>query len=359
MATYQWRAYTNYSSQSNTCDGNPLAHGVSPNDGASWKTATIGGGTETHTYEYYYSDATAYCWEGADCFCNASSSQVIFNVTETWTTSYNQTTNKMSVSVHTVLNSVRRANTTGRQSDLYGRTITIYRGSDESLAATFYETGAQMLYDHQISGSVDLGTQTITVNPGNSGNDVSTLHIHNAVPPEAGGSYDDIRAGTQFRNTLDPPITYTLNYNANGGSGAPATQTATGIASVTFTIASGTPTWGYYEFLGWSHIQHSDSRTEADVEYRAGDTITLQRANPTMTLYAVWRMDYRPGKTYNSSNTTWWSHDRATGAANIRNAANTGWTTMRTIGGDGSRTGNSPYIRSSSNWVNQRRIGSE
>lgn len=69
--------------------------------------------------------------------------------------------------------------------------------------------------------------------------------------------------------------------------------------------------------------------------------------------------DYRPGKTYNASTGKWLSHNRSSGAADIRNAANNGWTTMRTIGGNGSNTGNPPYIRSTSAWVNQREIGEE
>lgn len=150
----------------------------------------------------------------------------------------------------------------------------------------------------------------------------------------------------------DFPTTYTLTYNANGGSNAPAPQTAQDYASHTFTIGSEAPTHAWWDFLGWA-----DSASATTAQYTSGDTITLQRSAPNKTIYAVWDKSYRPGDTFN--NNTWWSHDRAAGAADIRNAANTGWATMRTIGGDGSRTGNPPYIYSGSNWANQRRIGSE
>lgn len=356
MATYQWRAYTNYSAEDYTCDGQPLDHGVIPNDGTSWKTATIGGATETHTYEYYYRDASAYCTEGATCFCNASSSRVVFNVTETWTSSYNVVTNKLTLSVHTVLNSVRRDDVVGRQSNLYGRLIQIYNYGG-TLVATFNETGDQVTQAHTISGSIDLGTQSITIDPGNIENGVSTLHIHNSVPGST--SWDDIRAGTQFRNTLPLPTTYTLTYSANGGSGAPAAQSAsTGAGSYSFTVSNTAPTWGYYEFLGWSHIQYSDSRTEADVEYVGGDTITLQEGSPSLTLYAVWRMTYVPGKTYRSSDGVWYSHDRKpNGAAKIYTGS--AWSSnMETINGPAG-TGNPPLIKHDDTWHNMRRIGQE
>lgn len=65
--------------------------------------------------------------------------------------------------------------------------------------------------------------------------------------------------------------------------------------------------------------------------------------------------DYRPGMTYNGTN--WMSHNRASGAAGIYNGSS--FTEMRTDSGDGIVTGNPPYIRSSSDWVNQRLIGQD
>lgn len=77
---------------------------------------------------------------------------------------------------------------------------------------------------------------------------------------------------------------YTLNYNANGGTGAPLPQTMTTPSeSYTFTIPAATPTNSGKQFAGWATSQ--DATT---AEYQPGSTITIQSSNPTKTLYAVW-----------------------------------------------------------------------
>ncbi len=75
-----------------------------------------------------------------------------------------------------------------------------------------------------------------------------------------------------------PPNTYTISYNANGGSGAPASQTKT--EDVTLTLSSTQPTRTNYTFLGWAK-----SNTATGAEYLAGGIFTL---NTSVTLYAVW-----------------------------------------------------------------------
>jgi len=84
--------------------------------------------------------------------------------------------------------------------------------------------------------------------------------------------------------------TYTLYYNANGGSGAPAAQS--GISdendSVELTIASGQPTRSGYSFQGWAV-----SRGGA-ASYFAGNKVKITGGN--VTLYAVWQ---KGGSSYN------------------------------------------------------------
>lgn len=94
---------------------------------------------------------------------------------------------------------------------------------------------------------------------------------------------------------------YTLSYNANGGSGAPASQTVTGIGSATFTISSTTPTRTGHNFLGWST---SSATTRAT--YNAGGSITISK---NTTLYAVWEaitytVSYNKGANGTGTNTT-------------------------------------------------------
>lgn len=65
-------------------------------------------------------------------------------------------------------------------------------------------------------------------------------------------------------------------------------------------------------------------------------------------------LDYRPGQTYN--NGTWYTHDRAGGAANLYDGGN--WQEMRTWNG-AAASDNPPLIRHSNGWLNMRRIGAE
>ncbi|MEF2602162.1 MAG: Cna B-type domain-containing protein [Christensenellales bacterium] len=78
--------------------------------------------------------------------------------------------------------------------------------------------------------------------------------------------------------------TFTLNYDANGGTGAPATQTYTATSqyenSHTFTISSKTPTREGYEFKGWAESLNDTAATR-----QPGGSIVV---TGTTTLYAVW-----------------------------------------------------------------------
>lgn len=73
-------------------------------------------------------------------------------------------------------------------------------------------------------------------------------------------------------------INYTISYNANGGSGAPANQTKT--YGQTLTLSTTAPTRPCHTFLGWAA---SASATSAS--YQPGQSYT---ANANLTLYAVW-----------------------------------------------------------------------
>lgn len=80
--------------------------------------------------------------------------------------------------------------------------------------------------------------------------------------------------------------TYSVSFNANGGTGAPAAQTKT--YGVALTLSSVVPTRSQYVFDGWSTTQGGQ------VEYQPGDSYT---ANTAVTLYAVWHL---AGATLNS-----------------------------------------------------------
>ncbi len=73
--------------------------------------------------------------------------------------------------------------------------------------------------------------------------------------------------------------TYTVSYNANGGSGAPGSQTKT--HGTALTLSSTRPTRSGYTFLGWA-----TSSTATSAAYQPGGSFTT---NANTTLYAVWK----------------------------------------------------------------------
>lgn len=77
-------------------------------------------------------------------------------------------------------------------------------------------------------------------------------------------------------------ITYTVTYNANGGSNAPASQTKNHGATITLTTAK--PTMNLYDFVRWN--------TKSDgtgTSYNAGASYS---ADASVTLYAQWKQSY-------------------------------------------------------------------
>lgn len=80
---------------------------------------------------------------------------------------------------------------------------------------------------------------------------------------------------------------FELKYDANGGTGAPASQTRTAahptVNRVTFTVPNQTPTKEGYTFKGWA-----DSATATDAQYQPGGPIAVKHENSPKTVYAVW-----------------------------------------------------------------------
>ncbi len=78
-----------------------------------------------------------------------------------------------------------------------------------------------------------------------------------------------------------PIVTFTITYNANGGTGAPSPQTKE--SGKALTLSSVKPTRQGYTFLGWA-----TSSGASNVQYNAGSSFTV---DANTTLYAVWRKD--------------------------------------------------------------------
>lgn len=80
---------------------------------------------------------------------------------------------------------------------------------------------------------------------------------------------------------------FELKYDANGGTGAPASQTRTAahptVNRVTFTVPNQTPSKEGCTFKGWA-----DSATATTAQYQPGGTIAVKHENSPKTVYAVW-----------------------------------------------------------------------
>lgn len=342
MAQFQWRATTVIKT---VAPNTFLTSGAIPSTQENWQTADIGV-PDSGTWDFFFRDANNTDAQGR--YTDANSTRVLSTITQSWDTSVDDL-NNLTVRVRTTIGPVVRDSLQGVCQATPGRIIDWYtsEGGASVLHLTDYTVGTpKTLYD----GTLSIAEYSFTIAPGQS-TERSSLYVHNET---AGyGWYDDVWIGVQFRNILPAPTTYRVTYDANGGTGAPSAQEhTTAQSSWIFTVPSGTPTWGLYEFLGWSTTRYTDSRTEADVEYRAGDTITVTQSSPTVTLYAVWRMDYRPGAVL--SNGQWLSHNRTGGTAHVLDGGR--WNEMRTIGGP-TAMGNPPSVYKNGKWYNMNRIG--
>lgn len=78
--------------------------------------------------------------------------------------------------------------------------------------------------------------------------------------------------------TVSALQSWSVTYNANGGSGAPASQTK--YYGKTLTLSSSTPTRSGYTFQGWA------TSASGSVAYKAGASYT---GNAALSLYAIWK----------------------------------------------------------------------
>ncbi len=97
---------------------------------------------------------------------------------------------------------------------------------------------------------------------------------------QPGGTYRANASVTLYAIWELGSVTYTIAYNANGGTGAPETQSKT--ENVSVVLSSDVPARTDYIFKGWA-----TTPTGSPV-YQPGDTYN---ENASVTLYAVWQED--------------------------------------------------------------------
>ena len=178
-------------------------------------------------------------------------------------------------------------------------------GKQYSSGSKFNENGSKNGDRITLSAVWKPNTYAVTYNAnggsGAPGNQTKThgtdLTLSSAKPTRAGytflgwatsasASSAQYQPGAKY--TANAPLTlyavwkinsYTISYDANGGSGAPGKQTKT--YGQTLTLSTIRPTRSGYNFDGWA-----TSKTGTTAQYQPGGQYT---ANATMTLYAVWR----------------------------------------------------------------------
>ena len=94
------------------------------------------------------------------------------------------------------------------------------------------------------------------------------------IYPKSDGNY---RCAWAY--TSDLIQTYTVSYNANGGTGAPGNQTKTN--DIALTLSTTVPSKTGYSFLGWA-----TNASATSAQYAPGGVYT---ENASVTLYAVWK----------------------------------------------------------------------
>lgn len=87
------------------------------------------------------------------------------------------------------------------------------------------------------------------------------------------------RATAQLKITVTP-ANYTVRYDANGGTNAPASQSK--IAKQNLTLTSDCPKREGFTFAGWATSRNGS------VQYRPGDSFTTDQ---DVTLYAIWEAE--------------------------------------------------------------------
>ena len=146
--------------------------------------------------------------------------------------------------------------------DVVTRTFTyVHDGSTASVTMNVHGTNLDKF-------SWNSGTKTVAY-----GSSIST----------SGSAAYKTDGGTTYKSSVStsytvPKPTYSVSYNANGGTGAPASQTKT--YGTALTLSSVQPTRTGYNFISWNTNAEGTGTT-----YNPGGSYTN---NAALTLYAIW-----------------------------------------------------------------------
>lgn len=190
---------------------------------------------------------------------------------------------------------------------LYGQVANCYVDGSFAGSCSGYITSSSSSWKDVCSKS---GYVTVNKSNSTSSRNVSVSIDTRVQPVDGYGSVTSSWASASCSVTISGKTYYTISYNANGGSGAPSSQTKW--HGTALTLSSTTPSRSGYEFLGWS-----TSSTATSATYSAGGSYST---NANTTLYAVWKATV-PGapsgiiitKSGTSATITWTNNPSAIG----------------------------------------------
>lgn len=152
-----------------------------------------------------------------------------------------------------------------------GSAVVGYSGGSKKLSNSVVEVTVNDCNSISIKG-LSVGTATVTAKcfsqkyAGSTGSDSEWIKDTTTVV---------------YKVTVERPG-FTVSYNANGGSGAPASQLKT--EGEALTLSTQVPTRSGYVFRGWAM-----NASASNAAYQPGDSYTT---DSDVTLYAVWQFDH-------------------------------------------------------------------
>ena len=155
-------------------------------------------------------------------------------------------------------------------------------GDNVSSASDTVVTSKLIDHDHSAGTGWDISNQTLLYEY-TSDTGYDKIHTNRTIKFYASLSGIDMLNGTMYANTsytIAKKPSYTVTYNANGGSNAPSSQTKW--YGEELKLSSTKPTRTGYIFKGWA-----TSSTATSAKYPVGGTHTYTK-NESEMLYAVW-----------------------------------------------------------------------
>lgn len=210
-----------------------------------------------------------------------------FTVRFYWSSSYNASTNKSTI---TVTPQVYNTGNYGGNLWACGYNLSspgIYLGGSRAYS---FDASWGTGYNLTCSANQNSWTNfppytgsisTITVSHNSSGAASTTVRFLGTIVPINFESYKKSLDSGNLTISFTESAPYSITYNANGGSGAPSSQGV--YAGVTYTLSNTQPTRTGYTFLGWS-----TSSTATTATYQPGASVT---PNGNLALYAVWSIN--------------------------------------------------------------------